>query len=215
METIKYGVIPIIWAFSSISTVLCIFSLLIRAILKKNTKKTKRNLIISVAIAILSFAVICTYIPSDRETTEPIEQGNTSVIESSGEREDDQKTFPDETVSFVLGDSKENPIKITADELVAEINTDIDNAKERFNGKWVQITGTITDTSIYQGDIFGYYVYGKNSTTGYTGLRILCWCDGGPYSGSVLGDTQTFVGKVLEITTVNATEIVDCEIVKE
>ena len=215
METIKYGLIPIIWALSLIIVVFSFVSLLIRVILKKNTKKTKRNLVISAAISLITFVVICTYIPSDGETSESTEQVNALTVESSGDREDDQKEIPNETISFAIGDSKENPIIITADELADEINTKIDDAKEKYNGKWIKITGTITDTSIYQGDIFGYYVYGKKATTGYTGVRILCWCDGGPYSGSVLGDTQTFIGQVFEITTVNATEIVDCEIVKE
>lgn len=115
---------------------------------------------------------------------------------------------------FAIGEDKSNPFVLSADELVSEINADVKAAKQKYNGKWVKITGKITDTSD-GGVSYGYYLYGESILTGYRGLRIVCWCDDGPYSGSVIGDTQTFVGQILEITTVNATEIVACERVKE
>lgn len=117
------------------------------------------------------------------------------------------------TQEISLGSDKEHPYVITAEQLADEINRDISAAKAKYNGKWVKITGEISDTSD-GGVVYGYYIYGKRATTGYTGLKIICWCDDGPYSGSVLGDTKTFLGQVREITTFNATEIGDCEIIK-
>lgn len=115
-----------------------------------------------------------------------------------------------DTGDGTVGSSRSNPIVITVAELANEINIDATAAKEKYNGKWVRITGEITDTSD-SGTSYGYYLYGKSTLTGYSGLRIMCWCDDGPYSGSVIGDTQTFTGKVLEISTVNITEIVACK----
>lgn len=102
-----------------------------------------------------------------------------------------------------------NPYIITAQELAKEINSDIDAAKEKYNGKWVKITGKITDFSD-GGIIYGYYLYGKK---GASGLRIVCWCDN-QHKGSMIGSTYTFVGQLREVTTFNATEIGDCEVVK-
>ena len=117
---------------------------------------------------------------------------------------------PTLTAEAQLG-TKSNPFVLTSDELAAEINADITAAKEKYNNKWVQITGEISDTSD-GGVCYGYYIYGKR---GGSGLRIVCWCDDGPYSGSVIGDMQTFLGQLREVTTVNATEIGDCKIIKD
>lgn len=119
-----------------------------------------------------------------------------------------------DTGDGTVGSSRSNPIVITVAELANEINSDVEAAKDKYNGKWVRITGEIIDTSD-SGTSYGYYLYGKSALTGYSGLRIMCWCGDGPYSGNVIGDTQTFTGKVLEISTVNITEIVACKRVIE
>ena len=113
-----------------------------------------------------------------------------------------------------VGSTKEAPIVITVAELVDEIDTDIDAAKEKYNGKWVQITGTVTDYSRYSGDdLSGYYLYGN---TDDSGLKIICWQNKGAYKqNEKIGDVCTCTGQVREITTFNATEIGDCEIVFE
>lgn len=67
-----------------------------------------------------------------------------------------------------LGVNKEHPFVITASQFAEEINTDIDAAKEKYNGKWVKITGEITDTSD-GGVAYGYYIYGQSTITGYRG----------------------------------------------
>ena len=139
--------------------------------------------------------------------------GVISQFEEEETAKKNEQTDKSTTQSASIGSSKNNPYVLTVTELVKEIETDINTAKAKYNGKWVKITGEITDTSS-GGGIYGYYLYGKRITTGYSGLRIICWCDNGPYSGSVLGDTQTFLGQIREITTFNATEIGDCEIVK-
>ena len=159
-------------------------------------------------LSIIALAVIVSY-----DSTE-------DTAESSGQ--DEIEVMATEIIGTVdvvsesnaLGESRENPFVLTADELASEILEDIDAAKEKYNDKWIMITGTIQDTSD-GGIMYGYYLYGKRSTTGYSGLSIMCWCEDGPYSGSVLGDTQTFVGQLRKITLVNVTEIADCEIVNE
>lgn len=106
--------------------------------------------------------------------------------------------------------TKSNPAKVTVSELVAEINADIDAAKDKYNGKWIKITGKVTQV-VDGGIMTGYYLYGKR---GDSGLRIVCWRDGDIYKGAMVGNTFTFVGQVREITTFNATEIGDCTIIK-
>ena len=104
-----------------------------------------------------------------------------------------------------------NPGKITITDLVSEINEDIDNAKDKYNEKWVEITGEVKNAYTVAG-MTGYYLYGDR---GDAGLRIICWVDGDIYSGSVVGKTFTFIGQVREITTFNATEIGDCRIIEK
>ena len=210
MEVIKYALIPMVWGISSLCVILNLISFLIRKLCKKDTHKTKRKLIRATVCAIITFSIICTYDRAE-ETIEPSEQ---ELIESTHEQNIITISIQATGDTSVLGYSKDAPIVITANELALEIEANIDSAKEKYNGKWVEITGTISDTSD-GGVMYGYYLHGKRATSGYTGLRIMCWCEDGPYSGSVLGDTQTFVGQVLEITTVNVTEIVDCERITE
>lgn len=46
-----------------------------------------------------------------------------------------------------LGSSSKYPFVVSANEFANEIKNDIDAAKEKYNGKWVKITGRVTDYS--------------------------------------------------------------------
>jgi len=101
---------------------------------------------------------------------------------------------------------KSNPLIVSVDEFVQDINADIAAAKEKYNGKYIKITGDVKQ--IVDGGIMtGYYIYGNR---GDSGLRIVCWQDGDPQKGVAEGKTYTFLGKIREVTTANATEIAEC-----
>ncbi len=209
MEVIKYALIPMMWGVSTIWAFLALLSFVFKKIFKKDVKKTKKRLLVAMLCSIISLVAITMYsIPEDdvSDSSEPTGQYEENIENSD----------VTESTSGVIemGETRDNPFVLTADELATEILNDIDAAKEKYNDKWVQITGTITDTSD-GGIMYGYYLYGQNSTAGYTGLRIMCWCEDGPYSGSVIGDTQTFIGLLREVTTVNVTEIAECERISE
>lgn len=208
MEIIKYALIPMAWAVSSLYIVFGSISLLVRLIQKKDARKTCKRIIVAFLLSIIALAVIGSYNSTEEDYTTSSGQEEMEVISTEPT---EIIAATDEVSDYVtLGESRDNPFILTADELADEISEDIDAAKEKYNDKWVMITGTIQDTSD-GGVMYGYYLYGKRSTTGYRGLSIMCWCDDGPYSGSVIGDTQTFLGKLREITTVNVTEIAECE----
>ena len=107
--------------------------------------------------------------------------------------------------------TKSNPAEVTVSELVAEINADKDAAKSKYNGKWIKITGKVLSANNVAG-MTRFYLYGEH---GGSGLRIVCWVNKEvlkPFDYT--GETHTFIGQVREITTVNATEIGDCTIIK-
>ena len=104
---------------------------------------------------------------------------------------------------------KSNPIVVSVDDIAHDINADIDAAKERYNEKYVKITGRINQI-VDGGNMTGYYIYGKR---GDDGLRIVCWQNGDPQKGVTEGKTFTFLGKMREVTTVNVTEIAECVII--
>ena len=112
-----------------------------------------------------------------------------------------------------LGANRSSPGVVTVEELIAEIETDIDAAKIKYNEKWIQITGEVVDSYSAAG-MTGYFLCGER---GGSSLRIICWVDGDSPFGLSLGRglTLTFVGQVREITIANATEIGDCEIVSD
>ncbi len=112
-------------------------------------------------------------------------------------------------VDKVDGESEKYPLVITVEQLVNEINKDIQVAADKYNGKWVQITGKVTHISD-GGDMYGYYLYGEK---GNSGLKITCWVTETKKSTSV-GQTKTFLGVMQEVTTVNNTEITKCTIVE-
>lgn len=113
-------------------------------------------------------------------------------------------------VDKVDGESSTYPIKITATQLVNEINSDIDSAKQRYNGKWVEITGEITFVSKSAG-MTGYYLHGYG---GSSGLKITCWVYDNNAVNLSVGDTATFIGTMREVTIMNNTEIGDCKYIK-
>lgn len=108
--------------------------------------------------------------------------------------------------------TKENPCKITVEQLVSEIEADKDTAKVKYNEQWVEITGKVLDASNVAG-MSRFYLYGNVDDSG---LRIVCWVKEEvlkPFDYD--GETHTFIGQIREITTVNATEIGDCEIISK
>ncbi len=199
-------------------TVIC---LLIGAVLsfpmEKWQKKLRIKAWLKVVLCIFLLFLAVEFTPDeayrDSEDKETIKAtvATTSVTEIPKDTEAATELAENQTTE--VGSSKDNPYILTVEELVEEINSDIDAAKAKYNDKWIQITGTISDTSD-GGIVYGYYIHGESTLTGYRGLRIICWCEDGPYSGSVMGDTKTFLGQMREVTTVNATEIGDCEIIK-
>ena len=210
METVKYAIVPMAWAISSLCALVNLVVFLIKKACKKDTRKVKKKLIIALVISVITFGVMYTYDSAGDEDDVQTPENQETISEQSANTE----SVPLYSEVEVIGISKDYPIEITAEELVKEMERDLNAAKDKYNGKWVKITGTISDTSD-GGIVYGYYLYGQKTTTGYSGIRVMCWCEDGPYSGSVIGDTQTFVGQVLEITTVNVTEIVDCERITE
>lgn len=210
METIKYALIPIVWAISTVFIAIHVISFLVKKLAKKDTSVVKKKMLRAFTCSIVTFAIIATYDNSENPSDTSMNDLPTATYGESIPIDAEQSVNNTSTP----GSSVDNPITITAEQLALEIEENIILAKESYNGKWVKITGTISDTSD-AGVAYGYYLFGEKSTSGYTGIQIMCWCDDGPYSGSVLGDTQTFIGQVLEITTFNVTEIVDCQRVTE
>lgn len=207
METLMYAVIPMLWAVSLIAVIVSLLSLLIKKARGKETKKTKRRLAFAAGLVLVTFIVIGTYMPEGESEDKPV-----VADKVGGEDREPDMVEPEPEVE--IGSAKENPFVLTADELAAEINADIDAAKAKYNGKWVKITGTVTDYSRYSADdLSGYYLYGNY---GVEGLRIVCWQNKGAWKqNEKIGDVCTCVGQVREITTFNATEIGDCEITFE
>lgn len=210
MEVFWYAIIPILWGASMVIAAVCLLLLPIKKARKKDTQRTKQWLAGAFICVVATFIVICAY-PTGEVVSNDDPVG--SEVERTGNENQAADPADKEVDAIEVGSTKEKPLVITTDELAKEIEADIDAAKAKYNGKWIQITGKISDTSD-GGVVYGYYIYGESSTTGYRGLKIICWCEDGPYSGSVMGDTKTFLGQILEVSTVNSTEIVDCEIVK-
>ena len=108
--------------------------------------------------------------------------------------------------------TKEKPGKVTIEQLVAEINANIDSAKTKYNGQWIEITGKVLTADNIAG-MTRFYLYGK---TGDSGLHICCWVKEAVQEPSnYQGKVYTFLGQVREITIMMATEIGDCQIIAE
>ena len=97
---------------------------------------------------------------------------------------------------------------ISVSELVSEINKDKAAAGEKYNGQWIEITGTITYISESAG-VTGYYIWGER---GASGLNITCWVDKVDDTDLSVGDTVTFIGAMREVSTFNNTEVGLCVI---
>ena len=109
-------------------------------------------------------------------------------------------------------ENESDTLVVTVEELVKDIESDIDAAKEKYNGKTIQITGKVLSAYNVAG-MTSFYLYG---TKGGSSLRIICWVNYEvlkPFDYT--GETHTFIGQVREITTVNATEIGDCWIISD
>lgn len=107
------------------------------------------------------------------------------------------------------GSSRSVPIVVTASQFANEITSNTDVAKAKYNGKWVQITGTVLSANNVAG-MTNFYLYGEK---GGSGLKVVCWVNEEvlkPFDYK--GETHTFVGQVREVSTVNSTEIGNCEI---
>lgn len=112
---------------------------------------------------------------------------------------------------IVIGSDKYHPYILTVEEFSNELLTDFQEASEKYNKKWVKITGKVLDTSD-AGTMYNYYIYGEQITTGYNGMRIICWCNEGPYSGSDIGNLRTFLGFVKISSSTDPIYIGGCEI---
>lgn len=116
---------------------------------------------------------------------------------------------PDTTVlPKAQRDNIEIAYSLSISELVAEINKDKDLAGEKYNGQWIEITGTVTYISD-GGIMTGYYLWGERAGSG---LNITCWVDEADDTDLSVGDTVTFIGVMREISTFNNTEIGLCVI---
>lgn len=177
--------------------------LIVKMIRKKPTKKT----LIILAVA---FAVFATCMTLDTDSNEDVDT-NADVVETTKPSDTTEDT---EQAQGEPGDSKDNPIVVTVEEFVNEINNDVDAAKLKYNEKWIKITGQVTDYSRYNSDsLSGFYLYGNY---GDDKLKVVCWQNKGELKPfEKVGDTCTCTGIVREVTTVNATEIGDCVIVFE
>ena len=103
-------------------------------------------------------------------------------------------------------DNIEVAYSISVSELVSEINKDKTAAGEKYNGQWIEITGTVTYISEGAG-MTGYYLWGER---GGSGLNITCWVDEADDTGLSVGDTVIFIGAMREVSTFNNTEIGLC-----
>lgn len=110
----------------------------------------------------------------------------------------------------IIGSDKQCPYVLTVEDFYEELSKDFQSASQKYSGKWIKITGKITDTS----DAGGYYIYGKKTTTGYNDMRIICRCIDSSYSSIAVGNTKTFLGFIKNITKGDPIEIGGCEIVK-
>ena len=109
------------------------------------------------------------------------------------------------------GSSRSAPIVVTVSQFANEIKTNVDAAKTKYNGKWLQITGKVLSAHNVAG-MTSFYLHGER---GGSGLRIVCWVNKEvlkPFD--YRGEVHTFIGQVREVTTVNATEIGNCEIIE-
>ena len=109
------------------------------------------------------------------------------------------------------GDSRTNPIVVTASQFANEIKLNTDTAKTKYNGKWVQITGKVLSAHNVAG-MTSFYLHGEK---GGSGLKVVCWVNEEvlkPFD--YRGETHTFIGQVREVSTANSTEIGNCEIIE-
>lgn len=185
---------------------------LILFIAKKNRKHIGKVIIIcfigfiinGIAIGELGETSDETNIVTSTEETQP------PVVERSDAPAPPPATVTEEPIKEP-GSSRSNPIVVTVSQFANEIKSNADTAKTKYNGKWVQITGEVLGAHNVAG-MTSFYLYGEK---GGSGLRVVCWVNEEvlkPFD--YRGETHTFVGQVREVSTVNSTEIGNCEIIE-
>ena len=188
-------VLPLVW--------------LILLIAKKNRKHIGKAII----ICFIAFIINGVAIGQFGETSE-----ETNIVTSTEETQtpvpvEQPTSAPAPTPEPIKepGSSRSVPIVVTASQFVNDINSNADTAKTKYNGKWVQITGKVLSANSVAG-MTSFYLYGEK---GGSGLRVVCWLNEEvlkPFD--YRGKTHTFVGQVREVSTVNSTEISNCEIIE-
>ena len=200
-----------------ILAVVLIFSLLLR----KNAKKWVKKFLISLMCIFLSFAfgiTLAAIIPDEGNKNDSvsstISSNNEHYTETTTENpvNSTKNTEPTETLEIIYepGESRENPLVLTVDEFVNEIKLNVSAASDKYSGKWIKITGRVTDYSRYNSSsLSGYYLYGKYAQEG---VRVVCWQNKhADQQFLMVGRTCVCIGKVSEIST-STTELVNCQI---
>ena len=195
---------------------------LIILIKKKNRKHIGKAILICVICYIINGIAIGELSETKEETNvvTSTEETQTPVVteEPIKEAEKLPETKTSEPVPEVkeekpvapLGSSS-NPIVVTSSQFANEIKSNTDTTKTKYNGKWVQITGKVLSAHNVAG-MTSFYLHGEK---GGSGLRVVCWVNEEvlkPFD--YRGETHTFIGQVREVSTVNSTEIGNCEIIE-
>lgn len=100
-----------------------------------------------------------------------------------------------------------NPIAISANVLVKEIEVQQSAAQDKYKGKNIQVSGTVVGISSYS-DLTGYY-FVNTLKSGKT--RVVCWFDG-KVSLANIGDSIEVVGYCRSVE--ESTEITECKLVE-
>ena len=206
---------------SIVCTCILAFVLIVALLRRKNAKKWAKRFGFSFLCIFLSFALGITLaaITSDEDEAK---DSTSSTIASSSETQTEttietctpstETVEPNETieVSNEPGENWRNPIIVTVEEFANEIKADISAASDKYNGKWIQITGRVTDYSRYNSSsLSGYYLYGKYAQEG---LRVVCWQNKKAEQQFLyVGRMCVCIGKVSELS-ISTTELVNCDI---
>lgn len=190
------GIFVVLLLFSVGATLITQISLVISFFTKKDIKKKFKRMIVLIACSL----VFATLLTNSIKSNPAQDSGNSDNLEKETETPSDYTSNTNENseVSLIIVDS---------DTFVAELENDIEKAAEKYNGKKVEISGTVN--SISDGGImYGYYVHSERDAKG---IRVVCWVDSEKPLLKV-GDEATFVGYVREVSASSITEIGMCEI---
>ena len=67
MEAVKYALIPMLWAASSVAIIIYLIKWAIWRLAGKTTRKIKRRLLVSVGCMVGTFAIIASYPTKDKD----------------------------------------------------------------------------------------------------------------------------------------------------